>query len=211
MPVVTDGSALKIGLTGGIGSGKSAVAARFAHHGIAVIDADALSRELTAPGGAAIPALRAAFGEALIAADGGLDRARMRALVFADAAARARLEAILHPAIEAASAHRCAAATSPYVILDIPLLVETGRWRTRCDRVCVVDCPRALQIARVVRRDGLSAAEVEAILAAQASREARLAAADDIIDNSDALAALHAQVDILHGRYLSMTNAVPAK
>ncbi|MDR2259392.1 MAG: dephospho-CoA kinase [Azoarcus sp.] len=205
------GGALRIGLTGGIGSGKSAVAARFASHGIVVIDADALSRELTAPGGAAIPALRAAFGEALIAADGGLDRARTRALVFSDAVARARLEAILHPLIEAASARRCAAAASPYVLLDIPLLIETGRWRARCDRVCVVDCPRELQIARVIRRDGLSAAEVETILAAQASREARLAAADDIIDNSGARAVLHARVDILHQCYLSMTNAISGR
>jgi dephospho-CoA kinase len=191
-----------IGLTGGIGSGKSAVAARFAHHGIVVVDTDAISRELTAPGGAAIAALRAAFGPALIAADGGLARAQMRARVFADAGERVRLEALLHPLIEAESRVRIHAAGSAYVIIDVPLLVETGRWRERCERVCVVDCPPALQIARVIERNGLSVAEVEAILAAQASREQRCALADDIIDNSGTLAALHAQVDALHRRYI---------
>jgi dephospho-CoA kinase len=191
-----------IGLTGGIGSGKSAAAARFAHHGIAVVDTDAISRELTAPGGKAIPALLAAFGPTLIDAKGGLDRARMRARVFADPGERACLEAILHPLIALESAARIQAASSPYVILDIPLLVESEHWRKRCDRICVVDCPPALQIARVMARSGLGAAEVEAILAAQASREQRLAIADDVIDNSATLAALHRQVDALHMRYL---------
>jgi len=201
------GSALKIGLTGGLGSGKSTVAARFARHGIEVVDTDAIARELAAPGGMAIPALRAAFGASVIAADGGLDRPRMRALVFADPAVRARLEGILHPMIEAESLRRVAVARSPYVIVDVPLLVETGRWRSRCDRVCVVDCPRELQIARAATRDGLSLNEIESILAAQASREARLAIADDVIDNGGTLDALQAQVDILHTRYLAMVTA----
>ncbi|MDR1062542.1 MAG: dephospho-CoA kinase [Azoarcus sp.] len=204
------GRPLRIGLTGGIGSGKSAAAARFAGHGIAVVDTDAIAHELTAPGGAALPALRAAFGGAVVAGDGGLDRARMRALVFADPAERARLEAILHPLIEAESLRRCAGDARPYVIVDIPLLVETGRWRARCDRVCVVDCPREIQIARVAERNGHSRAEIETIIAAQASREARLAIADDIIDNSGPLDALHAQVDALHERYNALA-ALPER
>ncbi|MCL2875942.1 MAG: dephospho-CoA kinase [Betaproteobacteria bacterium] len=201
------GFALKIGLTGGLGSGKSTVAARFARHGIEIVDTDAIARELAAPGGIAISALRAAFGESVIAADGGLNRSQMRELVFADPAARARLEGILHPLIGAESLRRSAAARSPYVVLDIPLLVETGRWRERCDRVCVVDCSRALQIVRAAARDGHSRNGIEAILAVQASREARLAIADDVIDNSDTLDALQAQVDALHIRYLALAAA----
>jgi len=202
------GPALKIGLTGGLGSGKSTVAARFASHGIEIVDTDAIARELTAPGGAAISALRAAFGEAAIAADGGLDRAHMRALAFADQQARARLEGILHPLIEAESQRRAASARSPYVVIDIPLLVETGRWPGRCDRICVVDCPREMQIARVAGRNGHSRNEIEAILAAQVSREARLAVADDVIDNSGALSALQIRVDALHACYLALANSV---
>jgi dephospho-CoA kinase len=198
------GSALKIGLTGGLGSGKSTVAARFASHGIEIVDTDAIARELAAPGGAAVPSLRAAFGVSVIASDGGLDRARMRALVFTDPAARARLENILHPLIETEGLRRCATARSPYVIIDIPLLAETGRWRGYCARVCVVDCPRELQIARAAGRDGHSRDEIESILAAQSSREARLAIADDVIDNSGSLGALQAQIDALHIRYLAL-------
>jgi dephospho-CoA kinase len=202
------GSALRIGLTGGFGSGKSTVAARFADHGIEIVDTDAIARELAAPGGVAIPALRAAFGEGVIAADGGLDRAGMRVLVFADRQARARLEGILHPLIEDESLRRTAAARSPYVIVDVPLLVETGRWIERCNRVCVVDCLPETQIARATGRDGHSRSEIEAILAAQASREARLAIADDVIDNSGTLNALQAQVDALHARYLALASSV---
>ena len=202
------GPALKIGLTGGLGSGKSTVAARFAGHGIEIVDTDAIARELAAPGGVAIPALRAAFGEEVIAADGGLNRAHMRALVFSDPAARARLEGILHPLIETESLRRIAAASSPYVIVDVPLLVETGRWREHCDRVCVVDCPPEAQIARVAGRDGHSRSEIEAILAAQASREARLAIADDVINNNGTLSALQAQVDALHACYLALASSV---
>ncbi|MDR2880791.1 MAG: dephospho-CoA kinase [Azoarcus sp.] len=202
------GPTLKVGLTGGIASGKSTVAARFASHGIEIVDTDAIARELTAPGGAVIPSLRAAFGESAIAADGGLDRPRMRALVFADPVARKRLEGILHPLIEAESLRRSAIARSPYVIIDVPLLVETGRWFGCCDRVCVVDCPRELQTDRVAARDKHSRNEIEAILAIQASREARLAVADDVIDNNGSLDALQARVDALHARYLTL--AIPA-
>jgi len=202
--------ALKIGLTGGLGSGKSTVAARLASHGIELIDTDAIARELAAPGGVAIPALRAVFGESVIAADGGLNRASMRALVFADPAARVRLEGILHPLIEVESLRRSAAARSPYIIIDIPLLAERVHWREHCDRVCVVDCPLELQIARVAARDGHSRDEIEAILAAQTRREARLAIADDVIDNSGTLENLLAQVDALHARYLAFAAAMPA-
>ncbi|MDR1424764.1 MAG: dephospho-CoA kinase [Azoarcus sp.] len=195
---------LKVGLTGGIGSGKSTVAARFAGYGLAIVDTDAIARQLTSPGGAALPAVRDAFGPELLAVDGGLDRARMRALVFSDPAARARLETILHPLIEAEALRQCAAAASPCVIVDVPLLAETGRWRAHCDRICVVDCPPEMQIARVAARGGQPRAEIEAIVAAQASREARLAIADDIIDNSGTLAGLHAQVDALQARYTDL-------
>jgi len=198
------GLALKIGLTGGLGSGKSTVTAYFASHGIEIVDTDVIARELAAPGGAAIPALRAAFGEAVIAADGGLDRPRMRALVFANPAERVRLEGILHPLIEVESLHYADMARSPYVIIDVPLLVEKSHWRRRCARVCVVDCPCELQIARAAARDGRSHDEVEAILSAQASREARLSIADDVIDNSGTLDMLHSQVDALHARYLDL-------
>ncbi|MDR2014601.1 MAG: dephospho-CoA kinase [Azoarcus sp.] len=204
------GVALKIGLTGGLGSGKSTVAARFASHGIEIVDTDAIARKLAASGGVAVPALRAAFGESVIAADGGLDRPRMRALAFADPVARARLESILHPLIETEGLRRCSAARSPYVVIDVPLLAETGRWRGYCDRICVVDCPRALQIARAATRDGHSQDETEAILAAQASRETRLSIADDIIDNSNTLDALQARVDALHTLYLALAAATPS-
>jgi dephospho-CoA kinase len=190
-------------LTGGIGSGKSSVARLFEARGVAVIDADALAHELTAPGGAAIPAIRAAFGPEALDERGALDRERMRAAAFRDAGARQRLEAILHPMIRAESERRRAAATSAYVILMIPLLVESGEARRRCDRVLVVDCPEAEQIRRVMQRSGLSRAEVAAIMAVQASRDARLAQADDVIDNGGDPGRLESQVEALHARYLA--------
>jgi dephospho-CoA kinase len=193
-----------VGLTGGIGSGKSTVARAFEAHGVAVIDADALAHLLTVPGGAAIPAIRAAFGAEVIDASGALDRARMRQLAFADPAARKRLEAILHPMIRAETDRLARSARSDYVILMIPLLVESGDPRGRCDRVLVVDCPEEEQIRRVAVRSGLSRAEVEAIMATQASRADRLAAADDVVDNSGDPAAIGAQVEALHRRYLDL-------
>ena len=193
-----------VGLTGGIGSGKSRVGSLFETHGVTVIDADALSRSLTVPGGAAIPMIRAAFGDTYIDATGALDRAKMRALVFGEAAAKARLEGILHPIIRAETDRLVAAAASPYVILMIPLLVESGHPRARCDRIAVVDCPESIQIERVMRRDGLERSQVEAIMAAQATRRDRNAVADDIIDNAGDPAALPAQVEALHRKYLSL-------
>lgn len=196
-----------VGLTGSIGSGKSAAAERFAALGAAVVDTDAIAHELTGSGGDAIAGIREQFGDTLIDRTGALDRAAMRALVFADPVARKRLEAILHPLIRAESARRCRAAATPYVVLAVPLLIESGHWQQRCDRICVIDCPEDEQVRRVIARSGLSAEQVRAIMVTQATRKTRLAAADDIVDNSGDLAALHRQIDALHDRYLAASNA----
>lgn len=193
---------LIVGLTGGIGSGKSAAADRFAALGATVVDTDAIAHALTAAGGRAMPAIRNAFGDAMIAADGSLNRAAMRAAAFADPQVRKRLEAILHPMIRDESQRQCELAPSPYVILAVPLLIESGTYRERCDRICVVDCPEALQLERVKARNGLDEAQIRAIMAAQASRDERRAVADDIVDNGGTLDHLHAQVDALHERYV---------
>jgi dephospho-CoA kinase len=195
-----------VGLTGGIGSGKSTVARAFEARGIEVIDADALAHGLTAPGGAAIPAIRAAFGAALIDASGALDRAAMRRRVFADPGARRRLEAILHPLIRAETDRLARSAHSAYVILMIPLLVESGDPHARCDRVLIVDCPEEEQIRRVMARSGLPKADVEAIMATQVSRANRLAAADDVVDNSGEPAGLDSRVENLHRSYLDLAS-----
>ncbi|WP_374267261.1 dephospho-CoA kinase [Zoogloea sp.] len=192
-----------VGLTGGIGSGKSAAADRFAALGAAVVDTDQIAHQLTAPGGAAMPAIEAAFGAGVVAADGALNRPAMRTLAFEDTAARKRLEAILHPMIRDESERRCRCAAAPYVILAVPLLVESGTYRERIDRLCVVDCPEAVQVARVMARSGLDAHQVRAIMAAQATREARLAVADDVVDNAGTVAALQARIDALHVGYLA--------
>ena len=191
--------ALHIGLTGGIGSGKSTVLAMLQAHGAAAIDADAISRATTATGGAAIPAIRERFGDGVIGPDGALDRERMRALVYADPDARRALEAIVHPLVGLETERQVQAATDAGVrsiVFDIPLLVESGRWRARLHRVLVVDCQPATQVTRVMARSGLPAAQVQAIIAAQAPRHARLAAADAVIVNEGLdLAQLRAQVD----------------
>lgn len=194
-----------VGLTGGIGSGKTTVAELFAAHGIEIVDTDAIARELTGPDGGAMPALRAAFGSGVIRPDGGLDRDAMRRQAFADPAVRGRLEGILHPLIRQQSAVRCAQAASPYVILAVPLLVESGTYRERCHRILVVDCDEAVQVERVAARSGLSPSEVRAIMATQASRAERLAAADDVILNDAGPAALNPQVAALHALYLSFS------
>ena len=208
-----DPAGFVVGLTGGIGSGKSAVADRFAARGAAVVDTDHIAHELTGPGGAAMEAIATAFGAGVVAADGRLDRAAMRSLAFGDPQARRRLEAILHPMIRDltdARARAALAAGAPYAVLGIPLLVEAGNARSRVDRVLVVDCPTEIQIGRVMARSGLDRAEVERILAAQATREARLAVADDLIDNGGTLEALTPQVDALHRRYLALAGAPAA-
>ena len=196
-----------VGLTGGIGSGKSVVARLFAERGADIVDTDQIARGLTIAGGAAMPAVLAAFGTDFADAQGALDRARMRALVFADPAAKRRLEAILHPMIRDAVYAASLLGSGPYVIFDIPLLVESGTWRERLQRVLVVDCPEELQLARVIARNGLPAEQVRAIMAAQVPRQVRLAAADDVVDNSADLAALVPQIDRLHALYAEMAGA----
>jgi len=177
---------LVVGLTGGIGSGKSTVLQMFAQLGAAVIDADAISRGTTAAGGAAIAAIAARFGAEFVTAEGALDRERMRAHAYADPEARKQLEAIIHPLVGQESARQVEAALAagvPCIVFDIPLLVESGRWRAQVDRVMVIDCSPETQIERVVARSGLTPDEVRGIIAAQASRADRLAAADIVICN----------------------------
>ncbi|BAL23010.1 dephospho-CoA kinase [Azoarcus sp. KH32C] len=196
-----------VGLTGGIGSGKSAAATRFAELGATVVDTDLIAHALTAPAGLAMTPIREAFGDAVIAPDGALDRKAMRDRAFADPSERKRLEAILHPMIRAECERRAREATGAYVVLVVPLLVESGSYRERCHRICIVDCPEELQVARVMARNGIPEAQVRAIMATQATREARLAAADDVIDNSSDLPALIAQADRLHQAYLQAARA----
>lgn len=192
---------LRIGLTGGIGSGKSTVANLFAARGVPVIDADAIARELVEPGQPTLADIVAAFGTDMLDAQGRLDRARLRARVLDDPSQRKRLEAILHPRIHAVMAERAAAQTAPYVLLVIPLLFEANQ-RDLVDRVLVVDVPVETQRARVSARDHLPTAQIDALLAAQWGREQRLAHADDVIDNGGDAAILETQVDDLHRRYL---------
>lgn len=192
---------LLVGLTGGIGSGKSAAADEFARLGATVVDTDAISHELTTAGGAALPEIEAHFGQGFIGPDGALDRGRMRERVFASPAERRALEGILHPMIREESRRRIAAAPGPYVVHVVPLLVESGEYGRRVDRVLVVDVPEAVQVARV-RSRGLAEEQIRRIIASQASRDARLAAAHDVIDNTGSMAALHAQVRSLHEKYL---------
>jgi len=194
---------LRIGLTGGIASGKSTVERLFAAHGVPIIDSDVIAREVVAPGTPGLAQVRARFGDEVLLPDGSLDRRALRRLVFADPAARRDLEAIVHPLIRSAMAERSAAAGGPYQINVIPLLVEGGR-RATLERVLVVDCPEALQIERVMQRDQVTEAEARAILAAQVSRSERLAAADDVIVNDGDAAALQAQVGALHAKYLHL-------
>jgi dephospho-CoA kinase len=209
MDATTPAPRLTVGLTGGIGCGKTVVADLFAARGATVIDTDAIAHSLTGPRGAAMPALLAEFGPDFATADGAMDRARMRALVFADPAARTRLEAILHPRIRAATDAAAVLATGPYTIFVVPLLIESGTWRARVARVLAIDCPEEMQVARVMARNGLAEAQVRAIMAAQVTRTERLAAADDVIENDGDIAALPAQVDRLHAIYLELAARLP--
>jgi len=195
---------LRIGLTGGIGSGKSTVAARLVERGAELIDTDAIARNLTLAGGAAIEPIREAFGAGFIDAGGALDRTRMREAAFADVEAKRRLEAILHPRIGEEVERRAAASVAPITVLDIPLLVESGRWRSRVDRVWVVDCSEETQLTRVMARSGWTESAVRAVLDQQATRAARRAAADAVIHNDGiGLDALRREVDALWERTLA--------
>jgi dephospho-CoA kinase len=193
----------RVALTGGIASGKSMVASLFARHGVPLIDTDVIAREVVEPGQPALAAIVAAFGPEVLGDDGSMDRSRMRERVFGDAAARKRLEGILHPAIRAEMERQSARAPGPYQILVIPLLVESGR-RDHVDRVLVVDAPEALQIARLMCRDNVRREQALAALEAQTKRDARLEFADDVIVNDGDPEALTARVDALHREYLRL-------
>jgi dephospho-CoA kinase len=199
------GKAARIGITGGIGSGKSTVASRFAEHGAAVIDSDAIARELTGAGGAAIAALRAAFGDAAIDAQGAMDRGAMRARVLADPAERKRLEAILHPLVRARCIELAAHHETryPLVVLDVPLLAEAEdvRRALALDRILVVDCAPERQLALALARAAMPAGQIRALMAAQATRGARLDLADDVIVNAGSRDALWHRVDRLWSHY----------
>lgn len=189
---------MQIGLTGGIGSGKSTVAACWAALGATIIDTDALARQLSAAGGAAIPELVRVFGPGVIDAQGALDRARMRELAFGNPEMKRRLEGILHPMISAETQRLAAASQAEFIVFDVPLLVESGRWRQRVERVLVVDCSEALQRERVRQRSGWDEAAIDQVIAQQASRAQRRAAADAVIVNEGlSLEALQAEVSAL--------------
>lgn len=193
---------LRIGLTGGLASGKSTVARLFARRGVPVVDTDEIARELVAPGSAALAEIVARFGTDILRPDGALDRARLRARVLASADERRALEAILHPRIRAETDRRLAQLAAPYALVVVPLLLETD-FRQRVDRVLVVDASEEQQIARAVGR-GLSEEEARAMLRAQTTREARLAAADDLLDNTGDPGALEPAVERLHQKYLAL-------
>ncbi|HUW28577.1 MAG TPA: dephospho-CoA kinase [Sulfuriferula sp.] len=199
--------ALCVGLTGGIGSGKTIVSRLFAELGACVVDTDEISHELTAPDGAAMAAIRLAFGDEFVTADGALNRAAMRALIFADSPAKARLEAILHPMIQARALTDIVQSGAPYTVLVVPLLLETGSYREVVKRVLVVDCDERLQVARAMQRAALTEEQVRAIMASQLPRKLRLAEADDIIVNNDGLDDLREQVKALHQAYLVLAKS----
>lgn len=197
----------KIGLTGGIGSGKSRVADMLAEWGATLVDTDEIARALTAVGGAAMPAIEAEFGAQALTPDGALNREWMRERAFSDPQARLRLEAVLHPIISEETRRQAAAATGSYLVFVVPLLVESlARWRGRVDRICVVDCDPDTQVARVQARSGLTEPAIRRIMAAQAARETRLDIADDVITNDGATSPeqLRAQARILHDRWLAL-------
>ena len=197
----------KLGLTGGIGSGKTYVANLLAGWGASVIDTDQIAHALTAPEGLAIAPIRAAFGSDVISLEGALDRSKMRELVFSSPAKRVTLEEILHPLIAQEVLVQAKTATGLYAVFVVPLLVESGRWRDRIDRLCVVDCDEATQIARVQARSGIPTDTIRRILDAQASREQRLAVADDIIVNSarTTVQELEKQVLVLHEGWCNLS------
>lgn len=193
-----------VGLTGGIGSGKTTVANLFGELGAAIIDTDLIAHQVSAVGGRAIEAIRETFGADFLTPEGAMDRNRMRQLVFADPVQKARLEAILHPLIREETEAQAGHATGSYIIFVVPLLVESKNWRQRVDRVLVIDCPEEVQVARVMERNGLAEAEVRAIMAAQVTREVRLAAANDVLDNGGAADSLREKAQKLHALYCGL-------
>ena len=194
---------LVIGLTGGIGSGKSTVASMFAQHGVAVLDTDQVARWVVVPGEEALSEIRDYFGADVITGNGELDRSAMRERIFGDPQARAKLEAITHPRIRAYVRNWIAQQAGHYCIVIIPLLLEKG-WTELIDRILVVDASEVIQQERTIRRDGMNRAQVEAIMATQVSRKTRLDSADDIVTNDGDMEALSAQVDALHQKYLHL-------
>lgn len=195
---------LVIGLTGGIGCGKSSAAKFFMEHGVPVIDTDEIAHQLTKPGGAAMVPIQQTFGRDFTMPDGALDRAKMRQLVFSDAEAKSKLERILHPLIRDEVARRVAACTTPYVLIAVPLLLETGGYRELTQRVLVVDCDEEMQIARTIQRSRLSRDEVRAIMGTQVSRESRLRQAEDVLSNNGDWGSLTQQVEALHAKYMAL-------
>jgi dephospho-CoA kinase len=197
---------LRIGVTGGIGSGKTTVAQAFASRGVPVIDTDQISRSLTSAHGLALPELRKAFGDSVFGANGSLDRKRLRSLILNDSKAKRQLESILHPIIQRETFRQLERLSSPYALVVIPLLVETGVYDKMLDRVLVVDCSEEIQVQRALARGGWEEAEIRATLAAQAPRQARLEKADDVINNDGNLDALSAQVALLDEKYRALTD-----
>lgn len=193
-----------VGITGGIGSGKSRAAGMFGELGAGVVDTDEISHEITGSGGRAMPAITAAFGAAVTTHDESLDRAAMRNLIFGNPDLRKQLESILHPLIREEARNRTARSTAPYVLLVVPLLLETGGYRDLIQRVLVIDCDESLQVSRTMQRSGITGDAVRAIMAAQMPRQQRLALADDIIRNDGDMAHLREQVADLHQRYLEL-------
>ena len=190
----------RIGLTGGVASGKSTIAEIFAELGAAIVDTDAVAREVVAPGEPGLEAVTAAFGPEILLPTGELDRRAMRSIVFSDPQRRRQLESILHPLIRARTLQLIAESKAPYVIIVVPLLLETG-FAELVERILVVDCPEAQQLERLRRRDDIDEVEARAMLAAQIDRQSRLARADDVIDNSGSLEATRSQVEMLHQHY----------
>lgn len=200
-------SEIAIGLTGGIGSGKTTVAAIFAALGAATVDTDEIARALTGPNGAAMDAIAREFGPGFVTREGALDRDAMRGRVFEDPDARERLEALLHPAIRAQAEAEIARARAPYAMVAVPLLFERGGWRSRVARVLVIDCDERLQVERAAARPGLDAGRVRSIMRAQWPRWRRLQLADDVVWNGGAVELLRPQCERLHARYVALAHA----
>lgn len=193
-----------VGLTGGIGSGKTTVANFFAELGVTIIDTDIIAHNLTLPGGAAIPAIQNEFGDDFISEDGAMNRQKMREFVFANPAGRLRLEHILHPQIRTACEEAAGQAQGSYVMFVVPLLIESGTWAQRVTKIAVVDCEEETQISRVMQRNHFNREQVLAIMRAQATREQRLQYADDVINSEQNFSSLKQQVEQLHQKYLKL-------